>query len=698
VNLERLRWGEWLAAFAALDLLLVTFRAWYKVTGGGAHVTGWDALEQGRYLLIATAVAGIFLWLLKASDDPPSLSVPLGWITAAVGFACTVYIAYRLATPPADNLDPDLGIYFGLLSALGVTVGGLLSARDEAADPAYASPGLGDEDSPATAGTATGVSDGALVADSGNTWSAAPATTGWSPAAPAAAAPAATAAVDRPLQGGDNVVLTAGGARFPAGTVAQVVEVFAGGALVEVKAADGMAERFEVPESAYERGPAGGAMAPPSDWSPAMPAPAGEDWGFDEPGSGPSDTLDSPAGETDAAAETDAAPAAAKVPWWKREIGGGKKKKDEAIEAGALGAAAAAGAAAVAADQNGSGDQKPGFFKRMFGGGAAKADQDTETLEGEPTPATDVAGLGQAAESDTAVDEGRADSALDEPASDQDSASAAAASSEPPAASAATDVVDSEPEVAPSAPEPEALASDSDVAAAAAGASAGTAAGAAASDDDAPAPEADTSVTEADASAPEPDAAEADASVADTDASAGSTAAATDSTEPAATAAEPDPAAADPEPEPAASEPTPAVSEPAPESDPEQDPEPAASAPEPEAAAPEPVAEADPEPVADAAPAAAEAVAADEAAKPKRKRSSGSRKVPKEALAAAADEAHPKVGDEVQLKVGGGRYDAGTRGRVVDVFSAGVIVELRDDDGRTERLDLPFEAIGPADA
>ena len=50
----------------------------------------------------------------------------------------------------------------------------------------------------------------------------------------------------------------------------------------------------------------------------------------------------------------------------------------------------------------------------------------------------------------------------------------------------------------------------------------------------------------------------------------------------------------------------------------------------------------------------------------------------------------------MELKVAGGRWDAGTRGTVVDVFSAGVIVEVADDDGKTERLDLPFEAVGPA--
>jgi hypothetical protein len=86
-----------------------------------------------------------------------------------------------------------------------------------------------------------------------------------------------------------------------------------------------------------------------------------------------------------------------------------------------------------------------------------------------------------------------------------------------------------------------------------------------------------------------------------------------------------------------------------------------------------------------------------EEAPPTRKRSSGSRTVPREAVAAAATGDAPKVGDQVQLKVDGGKFDAGSRGKVVDVFSAGVIVELSDDQGRTERLDLPFEAIGPAD-
>jgi len=53
----------------------------------------------------------------------------------------------------------------------------------------------------------------------------------------------------------------------------------------------------------------------------------------------------------------------------------------------------------------------------------------------------------------------------------------------------------------------------------------------------------------------------------------------------------------------------------------------------------------------------------------------------------------PEIGDEVELQVSGGKWDAGTRGTVVDSFAAGVIVEVYGEDGKAERLDLPFEAV-----
>jgi hypothetical protein len=658
VNLDRLRWGEWIAGIAGLNLLLVTFRAWYKVTGTGVRISAWDGLDNGRYLLIATAVVGIFLLLLIAAEQAEQLSFPPGGLAALVGLACTVYIAYRLATPPSDNLDADIGLYLGLVSSLGVAIGGLLSVREAAALPAYvraeaSAPGHG------AVGTPTAPL-GALVPDSGGTWSPAPPAPApnWTPAAPVPPSTAAGAAMgaqmataDRPLQAGDEVALVAGGARFPAGTVARVVEVFGGGALVEVVAVDGLAERFEVPEQAYERlEPGSGARlsgdSQGESWSPAMPAPANdasEDWGFDEASAGAGTAV---AEDEPAAAETAEAPKD-KVPFWKREIGGKKKRGGDDLSPAEVGAASALAAAPIA--EAATAEERPGFFKRVFGGGkatSADSEEATEAIEAdtphtpepEVTPATDVAGVGTAAESDTAIAE-----SAPEPEPE-----AASAVEESPAAVEPEPAVEDvaaqpEPIAAPPEPEPEVVVTPE------------------------PAPEAPD---------PEPEAVEA--------------------AEPDVAAPEPEPEASPPELEPVV-EPEPEVV-PEPEPVVEAEPEPEAAAPEPEVVPePEPVVEADPEPevVPEPEPDAAE----EPQPKPKRKRSSGSRKVPKEALAAAAGiDAPPTVGDTIQLKVSGGKYDAGAVGTVVDVFSAGVIVELTTDDGRTERLDLPFEAVGPADA
>jgi hypothetical protein len=491
VNLDRLRWGDWLAAIAAVNLLLVTFRAWYKLSGDG-RVTAWHALEQGKYLLIATAIVGIFLFLVKAAGEGEKLSFKPGWIAAGVGLACTVYIAYRLAKPPLDALDADIGIYVGLISALGVTIGGLLSAR-ESATADLTSHGVAAQDGPTTAPAVPPAATGAT----------------WSPASPpVAAVPPAT-------------------------------------------------------ESAGDS------------WNPAMPAAAEGD-----------QALDDPLNRT----QTEDAPAQ-KVPWWKREIGGGKKKRrGEAVD---LGRDGAVGAANVG-DSNAFAEPKPGFFKRLFGG--RTAEPATEAVEAqaptvpeaEPTPTTDVAGTGPAAESDTAVTEPPVEAAVD--AAPREAAAQPEAATVAPAAP--SDAGDARPE-APSGAEAETAA-------------AATAPGAERELTNAPAPK---------ASAPE----------------GGSDSA------------------------PPASEPERGM----------------------------------------ASDAAAAASGHDK--EPARKPSTGTRPIPKELLAAISTQTQPKVGDEVQLKVGGGRFDAGTHGTVVDVFSGGVIVELIGEGGRAERLDLPFEAIAPAD-
>jgi hypothetical protein len=618
VNFQRPRWGEWIAAIAGAELLLVTFRSWYKVDGTNVQVAAWDALEQGRYLLLIAGLVGILLLLATAAGREAESSVHLGAVTGVVGLACAGYIGYRLSSPPNDNATTAAGAYLGLAAALGIAIGGYQSAKEPIQEGL--SPAL-DGDGPQPEGGETEWAAGATGPEQagtvgGGTWSpAAPAASGsWSPAAPVAE----TETTELPLSPGDQVALTAGGSRWPSGTVARVVQVFAGGALVEVAAPDGATERFEVPEEAFERvgagstpgfGGAAGFTAPAdlsggADWSPGMPSAAGtEDWG----------------------------------------IGDG---------------------AAVADEDVAGTEKKPGFFKRLFGGGKKKrdagadgdgADEIVTGPDGDLLPESPIAGFGTAAESDTAINEG-VTSAFDEPA-----------------------VSSREPDVAVDRPDDEVWARDVEV-----------------------------TVDEPDVTVDEPAPEDEDAGVGDLGAADAPLPAIVDEPDagdegpavvldapPVDDAPADEPVAATPVEEPPVIEPpveVPPVEEPPVEEPPVEvpaDEPPAAEEPPPD------------EPAAEEAEAATPKPAAKKRAP--RKKSSGSRKVPQKAVeaaeaAAAAGDAPPSVGDEVELKVAGGGWDAGTKGTVVDVFSAGVIVELSDDDGRTERLDLPFEAVGPSQA
>jgi hypothetical protein len=551
-NLDRPRWGEWIAAIAAVNLLLVTFRAWYEVSGGGGHVTAWDALAHGKYLVIAAAIAGIFLFLVNVTGESKQLSFEPGWITAGIGLACTVYVGYRVANPPSAALEADIGIYVGLISALGVTVGGLLSARESVTEAVGETPTEALATGPGTPAPATA----GLVPDTSMPWNpAAPvaSTAGWSPASPVVAdVPPATAAESTPPS----------------------------------RAAD------EFGLAALQNG--NGASAHEA---------------------------------------ADDEPTTEKVPWWKREIGGGKKKKKAE-----LGAAAAVGAAVTEiAHTNGSSSEKTSLVKRLFGGRGKDEVVETEAAPaGHPEVAVepDTTASAHAAESESDA------TPLTEVAATPDAAGSNVDAAEPAVESAAADE---------SAPEESAVA-----------------------DAQAASPSPDAPV---EATAPEDEAVPVHWSPA-----------------PAAPIAAAEPVAAG-----GTSDPTPAerVDAPAPAEDASEsasngwraparvDTDAAADGSEPTHAEADAVRDT-PEPdLGLDAPAAT--IAVDDLHTQPRKHSTGSHAV-------------PKVGDAVELTVGGGKFDAGTRGTVVDVFSAGVIVELSGDNGRTERLDVPFEAIAPADA
>jgi hypothetical protein len=147
---SRLRRGEIVAAVGAILLFVfMFFFKWYGVELpdgvsetadafgidlGAASVTGWDAHEILRWLMLLTIIAALTLGFLTATQRTVALPVTMAVIVTALASLLTVLLAYRvLINEPGPNepIDLKLGAWLGLLASAAIAYGGYLSMRDE---------------------------------------------------------------------------------------------------------------------------------------------------------------------------------------------------------------------------------------------------------------------------------------------------------------------------------------------------------------------------------------------------------------------------------------------------------------------------------------------------------------------------------------------------------------------------------------
>ena len=137
MDFSRLRQGEIVAGLAGLALIICMFLDWYGV--GDEGYSGWDTLTDfDGFLIAAAGVAGIALALLAAAGRRVNLGdLPRGCVTAALGAIATAIIVWRIFSDPAtgDELDLEFGLFLGLASAIGVTVGATMALREGGFDP-----------------------------------------------------------------------------------------------------------------------------------------------------------------------------------------------------------------------------------------------------------------------------------------------------------------------------------------------------------------------------------------------------------------------------------------------------------------------------------------------------------------------------------------------------------------------------------
>lgn len=139
--MENLRTGEKIAGASGVALLLIMFIFdWFTVDAGfGVSFGGnaWDTMELIRFILLLTALAGIALAVIKATQSDVGMPVALSAIAAGLGGLSVLLVLFRIISPPdggaGDLLDigRGIGVFLGLIAAAGVAYGGWVAMQEE---------------------------------------------------------------------------------------------------------------------------------------------------------------------------------------------------------------------------------------------------------------------------------------------------------------------------------------------------------------------------------------------------------------------------------------------------------------------------------------------------------------------------------------------------------------------------------------
>jgi hypothetical protein len=141
----RIEPGEVISALSAVALLVVMFfTAWYGVdqlpsrllagAGRASAENAWHGLTIVRWVMLVTIIVAVGSVALHASQSAHGTKTDTGAAITALGLLTAALLFYRvlIALPAPDRVvDQKLGALLGLLSAMGIAVGGYESMREE---------------------------------------------------------------------------------------------------------------------------------------------------------------------------------------------------------------------------------------------------------------------------------------------------------------------------------------------------------------------------------------------------------------------------------------------------------------------------------------------------------------------------------------------------------------------------------------
>src|SRR4051794_37906455 len=137
MDVNRLRFGEMIAAASAALLFLVMWLPWYGTQDitPGFTANAWESYSWVDLLLLLTIIVSIGLAVLTMTQRTVALPVSASVLVTALGGFCALIVLLRILDQPGPNqfIDVRFGAYIGFLLTLGIAFGGYMSMRDEGA-------------------------------------------------------------------------------------------------------------------------------------------------------------------------------------------------------------------------------------------------------------------------------------------------------------------------------------------------------------------------------------------------------------------------------------------------------------------------------------------------------------------------------------------------------------------------------------
>jgi hypothetical protein len=153
MDISTLSTGEKVSGVAGILLFLIMILfSWFgiEVAGFGSPegANAFEAFDVIDIVLLITAIAAVALPLMSATQATVDLPVALSAIVALLGAISVILIVFRIISPPdfgipgsvdvgfgevdtGADTTREIGVFLGLLAAIGVAAGGWLAMQEE---------------------------------------------------------------------------------------------------------------------------------------------------------------------------------------------------------------------------------------------------------------------------------------------------------------------------------------------------------------------------------------------------------------------------------------------------------------------------------------------------------------------------------------------------------------------------------------